>query len=123
MAAAALRSLETKESADKLRSFIQYIFAVTKLCVLPDKDEEKSDKLFGIGEEAEKILCPYDIDVINYVINEVSKNPSGMTIAKLENFYEFLKMHNEGKSLILTIEITPILLWRISLKNSARKMR
>lgn len=99
MAAAALRSLETKEPADKLRSFIQYIFAVTKLCVLPDKDEEKSDKLFGIGEEAEKILCPYDIDVINYVINEVSKNPSGMTIAKLENFYEFLKMHNEGKKL------------------------
>ncbi len=99
MAAAVLRSLEMEEPADKLRSFLQYIFAVTKLCVLPDEDEEKSDKLFGIGEEAEKILCPYDIDVINYVINEVSKNPSGMTIAKLKNFYELLKMHNEGKKL------------------------
>ncbi len=98
MASAALRSLEMESPADKLRSFIQYIFAVTKLCTLPDKDEEKIS-LEGIGEEAEKILCPDDIDVINYVINEVSKNPSGMTIAKLKNFYEFLQMHNEGKKL------------------------
>lgn len=98
MAAAALRSLEMEEPADKLRSFIQYIFAVTKLCILPD-DGDKSEKPLGIGEEAAKILCPYDSDAVNYVIHEVSNNPSGMTIAKLKNFYELLKMHNEGKKL------------------------
>ncbi len=96
--AAVSRSLDMPEPADKLRSFIQYVFAVTRLCVLPTEDDINSRKYDGIGADAQEILCPDDEDVIFYVINTVAKKPSAITISALKNCQELLSMHIEGKN-------------------------
>lgn len=78
---------------------LRYIYAITRLCVLPDENEAK-EKLSdsSISEKTAEILCLDDYIAIMSVINAYKKNPFEVEYETLVYFKKMLEYHNEYKN-------------------------
>ncbi|MDO4458909.1 MAG: hypothetical protein Q4C42_02335 [Clostridia bacterium] len=71
-------------------NFLEYIYVVKTVGKFGDEEKILPE---GITEKAEEILCLEDSDIVRFVVNNVSKKPSAVTVEDMFKFEDFLDCH------------------------------